>query len=162
MVAGPIKGHTHAIWSVCFSPDSKKIASGSSDQTIRIWDSHKGNLLIGPLIGHTNSVTSIAFSGDGAYIASGSHDCTVRVWDAMSGRLVLGPLKGHNNWFFLWHSLPIQRGSFQHHCLVMFVFGMQIQELRSLGLCCSTQKVLLLWGSHPMIHLLLFHLIGGG
>ena len=31
--------HSSTIWSVAFSPDGTKIVSGSSDQTIKVWDS---------------------------------------------------------------------------------------------------------------------------
>ena len=98
MVAGPFKGHTESIWSICFSPNGKRIASGSRDKTARIWDAQTGTPLAGPLRGHTKLVASVAFSGDGACLASGSYDKTVRVWDVMSGRLVLGPLEGHYAW----------------------------------------------------------------
>ena len=33
------EAHSGTIWSVAFSPDGTKIVSGSSDQTIKVWDS---------------------------------------------------------------------------------------------------------------------------
>jgi WD40 repeat protein len=33
-----LKGHTHAIKSVSFSPDGQRIASGSRDNTVKVWD----------------------------------------------------------------------------------------------------------------------------
>ncbi|KAG8735579.1 hypothetical protein FRC10_010368 [Ceratobasidium sp. 414] len=90
------EGHTNRIWSVAYSPDGAYIASGSSDDTVRIWDAHTGQPVGQPLNGHTSGVLSIAYSPDGAYIASGSDDKTVRIWDAHTGQPVGQPLNGHN------------------------------------------------------------------
>ena len=33
----PLTGHSDAVWSVAFSPDGHRLASGSRDGTVRIW-----------------------------------------------------------------------------------------------------------------------------
>ena len=59
-----LTGHTGQVNSVAFSPDGGTLASGSYDNTIRLWDgvtgAHKNTLT-----GHTRGVTSVAFSPDG-------------------------------------------------------------------------------------------------
>jgi WD40 repeat protein len=80
-VSGHFDGHTAGIRALAFSPDGKRITSGSHDQ-IRIWDVQGGNLLSEPFE-NARPFESIAFSLDGKYIVSALGG----VWDE-TGRLV--------------------------------------------------------------------------
>jgi WD40 repeat protein len=72
-IVAVMEGHTRSVTSVAFSQDGKHIVSGSRDETIRVWDSETGDVVLGPLEGHTSFINSVAFSQDGKRIVSGSY-----------------------------------------------------------------------------------------
>lgn len=73
-------GHTAPIRALSLSADGSLLASGSADNTIKIWDAIAGKLLQ-TLKGHTAPVTSVAISRDGKTVISGSEDKTIKIWD---------------------------------------------------------------------------------
>lgn len=74
--------HKDRVLSVAYSPDGSLIATGSSDNTIRLWDGATGQEKK-ILMGHTREVMSVAFSPDGLTLASGGED--IRLWDVETG-----------------------------------------------------------------------------
>ena len=77
-----LNGHTGFVLSVTFSHDNIFILSGSSDKSVRIWNTLTGAALY-QLNGHSDFVRSVAFSHDDVHIVSGSDDKSVRVWNRM-------------------------------------------------------------------------------
>ncbi|KAF5350343.1 hypothetical protein D9758_012800 [Tetrapyrgos nigripes] len=92
-----LQGHTDLVEAVGFSPDGTKLASGSGDKTLRLWDVAACSQITEPLQGHTKSVNSVAFSPDGTKLASGSRDKTLRLWDVATCSQITEPLQGHTN-----------------------------------------------------------------
>jgi WD40 repeat protein/tRNA A-37 threonylcarbamoyl transferase component Bud32 len=88
-----LEGHTDQVWSVAFSPDGQRLASGSREGSVKVWDATTGQVLH-TLPGHTDVVHAVAFSPGGRQLASGGWDGVVKVWDATTGA-VLQTLKGH-------------------------------------------------------------------
>jgi WD40 repeat protein/serine/threonine protein kinase len=83
-----LSGHTDAVNGVAYSPDGTRLASASSDGTVRVWDAITGREILTPLRGHTGVVTAVVYSPDGRKLVSSSYDKTVRVWDSTTGQLV--------------------------------------------------------------------------
>ena len=85
-----LTGHGDIVTCVCFSPDGKKIATGSRDETVKVWDmgDTEGTCLF-TLTGHGGTVYSVCFSPDGKKLATGSDDETVKVWDGYKPNGVL-------------------------------------------------------------------------
>jgi len=81
-----IRGHTQPVASVAFSPDGKKIVSGSGDKTVKVWDALSGQEIL-TFKGHTATVMCVAFSPDSKKIVSISKE--LKVWDASNGQEVL-------------------------------------------------------------------------
>ncbi|BCM88445.1 hypothetical protein IAD21_00276 [Abditibacteriota bacterium] len=86
-------GHSSMVETVAYSPDGRELASGSSDNTIKLWDVQTG-LLLRTLTGHTGIINSVAFSSDGRKLASGSMDNTIKLWNVQTG-ILLRTLTGH-------------------------------------------------------------------
>jgi cytochrome c len=76
-------GHTAPIVSLAVSPDGKRLATGSWDRTVRIWD--LGGAPPQVLEGHQQNVNGVAFAPNGKSVVSVSHDPQIRVWPLDGG-----------------------------------------------------------------------------
>ena len=72
--------------SVAFSRDGGRLASASTDETIKLWDAETGRE-VRTLRGHTRGINRLTYRPDGQRLASASHDGTVKLWDADTGEL---------------------------------------------------------------------------
>lgn len=95
-----LKGHTSWVLVVSWSSDGNMIATGSMDNTVRLWNPTTGQAIGSPMKGHTKWVRSLSWepyhlqTPGQPRLASASKDCTVRIWDTITRR-VENVLSGH-------------------------------------------------------------------
>ncbi|MGB4267669.1 MAG: PDZ domain-containing protein, partial [Spirochaetota bacterium] len=85
--------HDDDVLSVAFSPNGELLASGSLDNTVKLWNIID-KTCIATLKGHEKDVKSVAFSPDGKLLASGSRDKTIKLWN-VAGKTCIATLAGH-------------------------------------------------------------------
>jgi WD40 repeat protein len=88
------------VTAIALSPDGKKVASGSSDGAVKLWNIDTGKV-IKTWTGHIKEVRSVSWSSDGGRVLSGSRDGTFRVWGVEVGEtsILQGPINtGEKVW----------------------------------------------------------------
>ncbi|TMS57197.1 WD40 repeat domain-containing protein [Imbroritus primus] len=88
---GTLTGHEMPVASLAFAPDNRTLLSGSSDQTLRLWDT----ATLQPVRVMRNHlppasgtwVDAVAISPNGKTIAAGTRDGSVELWDLAAGTL---------------------------------------------------------------------------
>jgi small GTP-binding protein len=90
-----LEGHEKLVSSLAFDPQGETLASGSGDNTVKLWEVSSGQLLR-TLKGHSGTVSRVTFDPSGRTVASASADRTVKRWMVSSGDL-LDTLEGHQS-----------------------------------------------------------------
>ena len=88
-----LAGHTSWITSVALDSTANLLASSSLDDTVKVWNPQRGELLFN-LTGHSRDVNTVAISPDSKTLISAGDDCLIKVWYLPTGAL-LRNLTGH-------------------------------------------------------------------
>lgn len=82
-----LSGSKDSIYSLAMNPSGTVIVSGSTENTLRVWDPRTCNKMT-KLRGHTENVKALAVSSDGTQVVSGSSDGTIKLWNLGQQRCV--------------------------------------------------------------------------
>lgn len=83
-----LKGHTREVWTVAFTHDGGKLASGGPDNTVNLWDLSTYNERPTTIfrLSEDVDIRSLSFSKDDRLLAVGCGDGIVRLWDVVKSR----------------------------------------------------------------------------
>ncbi len=105
VLARTLKGHSGWVTTMAFSPDGQRLATGSWDQTVKLWEVSTGEQL-STTAKKNKEIQALAFSRDGRWLATEDSSNTVTLRDARTGQELrelasdkpLGPLG--SNWVY--------------------------------------------------------------
>lgn len=80
-----LRGHGAWVNAVTVTSDGCYAVSGSSDETLKLWDLAKGQV-IHTLQGHEAEVNAVAIAPDDSYVVSGAWDWMLRLWNLADGK----------------------------------------------------------------------------
>ncbi|XP_034125820.1 transcription initiation factor TFIID subunit 5-like, partial [Drosophila guanche] len=81
-----ISGHLAELDVCIFHPNSRYLATGSADRTVRMWDVANKGEQVRLFYGHYKAITALAFSRGGRYLVSGGQDSLFVIWDTTNER----------------------------------------------------------------------------
>ncbi|KAH7904314.1 WD40-repeat-containing domain protein [Hygrophoropsis aurantiaca] len=85
---------------LAFSPDGTRLAVGSYNGNVQVFDVATGETVIGRFQAHTDTAMSLIYTLDGRQFITASWDKSIRVLDAATGQEIGDPMLGHTNWIW--------------------------------------------------------------
>lgn len=78
------QAHENSVFSLRFTPDGKRLLSGSRDARLKAWDVESGYTKAEEVVAHLYAINHIEFSPDGKHFVTCSMDKSIKVWDAQT------------------------------------------------------------------------------
>ncbi|PIL23312.1 transporter [Ganoderma sinense ZZ0214-1] len=92
-----LPSHTASVTAAAFDPAGTRLATASTDHTVRIWDLDAvPAAALSILRGHSGPVLDVAFSPDGKFVLSASEDRKAKIWPVSGSEYILS--FKHFNW----------------------------------------------------------------
>lgn len=82
----PTRSHNAMVYVLLFTPDGKKLITGSVDKLAKIWNTESGSLEH-ILAGHKSRIDMGAISDNGKMLATIDYDKGIKFWDIETGKL---------------------------------------------------------------------------
>ncbi|KJK51112.1 hypothetical protein UK23_08295 [Lentzea aerocolonigenes] len=87
-----LRGHDTKVAAAAISPDSRKIATVSTDGSVRGWDFLAPGSVPDPMVGNVSGAAAVAFSPDSGVLVAGGSGGTALVWDTQGVSRVGQPM----------------------------------------------------------------------
>ena len=84
-----LQGHSGIVYGLAFTPDSRRLLSGSDDGTLRLWEVESRQCMR-VLKGYADSLYDLAWSPDGTQLASAGSQTVVSIWEVASAQGAIG------------------------------------------------------------------------
>ena len=82
-----LTGHTEVVYDFAWSPDSRRIVTGSLDKRVMEWDVASGKSTL-TITEHSDWVYAVTFTPDGKHLVSAGRDHAVKEFDAETGKSI--------------------------------------------------------------------------
>jgi WD40 repeat protein len=89
-----------SVVTVAFSPDGRRIVTGATDGTARVWNTQTGKEIA--RVAHGRDVIAVSFRPDGRRVLSTSRNGTAWLWEADTGEVILRAPHESSTWGAVW------------------------------------------------------------
>ncbi|KAJ2722303.1 hypothetical protein GGI07_003385 [Coemansia sp. Benny D115] len=124
------QAHEHAVFDAAWSPDGQQVVTAAADDTCRLWDATRGELL-GDFVGHQKTVRAVDWRPDeGCCFASGGRDGALLFWDTRCNKALVEGRYSYRPVMRIAHAHAQVRGNGRRRTDVLAASITGVQQLR--------------------------------